>query len=321
MKAFNRVMGREEPARVISAIAPDVSELVDWSHAPAVLAAAEIYREAAESAAGLGRALGEWQEKASVLGQTGPDADLDEAEMRVRKLTRELRWASAAEDKARRDHDSARAAARQEVVEVMFRLLGTAQRQLYERLQATHEGNLALTRIIARGAELGLNLGRIFEQTVTVINGEYVRRWRANCDWLHHAKKPAVDTAVFAEVVVRKTGGPAPIVGMNPGEYCWVPKTEIPWLLKAHAIEVIGEPENVFVPAAPPAPDLSGDVGVRIIAEDGFAVRGADRSIRWYRQGEVARINHKPAWEGAVDQLLVYEEPAEPAAEDAEAAA
>jgi hypothetical protein len=288
---------------------PIAGELVHWSKDPRVVAAAEVRREAVAKVDRLAGELAEWQDKVKrvdeQIGATGIGAaELEEAEEKVRIVDKELRWARYAVARAGGELTAAREAAQLDLAAVGLRVVGTDQQRIYELMCLLHDANMQLFAHIREGEAAGLNFGRLFDQHCPGIDGDLLKAWKKNARWLPGAGPVGPNLKTHAEVVVRRTGGP-PLQGVQVGESCWIPKADIPRLLKAQRIEVVGTPDGVFVPPPAPAPDGLGDVEVRFTQQ--WVTQLAGGAWRQWREGEIARVNHKIAWEAVVDQAAEYD--------------
>jgi len=306
MSVIENLMPRRRPR---ASEEPPIAEmLAHWSLDPRVVAAAEARREAAAEVDRLAGELASWEEKARALdqqvGATGIGGEaFDEAEEKVKVLTKQLRHARFAVLRAGGELSAARDTAQGDLAAAGLRVVGTDQARIYELMCALHEANQQLFRDIKEGEAAGLNFGRLFEQHFPLIDRDMLKAWKKNARWLPGAGPVGPNLKTHCEVIVRRVGGP-PIQGVHFGESCWIPKTDITRLLKAQAIEVVGEPEGVFVPPKPPAPDAFGEVEVKFTSQWVTQLPGG--AWRQWQEGELVRVNHKVAWEAVCDQAAEY---------------
>jgi hypothetical protein len=293
---------------------PTRPEIQHWSKAPGVIAAAEARREAeaardalmAELTAAEARVM-ELETRAGTTGLSDDELEeLKEAEQCVVTATRELKWKRFAAQRLATELKAANEVAQSELTAKVVRQLGIDQQRIFDLASALLEANRELSITIRAGEAAGVTVRHVIEQHWPVIDADMLKTWRRRARWLSGNDASGPDTKVFAEVIVRRTGG-APIQGVMLGERCWIPKTDIPRLLKARAIDVIGTPEGVFVPPAPPKPDGLGDVWVKFNQRHVMQMPGG--AWRAWQEEELARVPHQIGWEAVVDQVAEYTRP------------
>lgn len=282
---------------------PDFSFLTDWKSSPAITAAGE----AAETAEATWRARCNDLERATQhlaeLRQRG-DVDfhvIDAAELAVRRADHGRQMAQDAAIKCAEAWDRAEHDAKLATIAQCEAEFAEKQRQIFFAGYQLCQANQAL---YALGREVEKQFGPVFPkwhlEGLAAVNFDGLLHYAKTARWLpkdgdtrRPSARPDPDKV---RVLALKPGveGSA-LHGNNPGEVCWVPRSELPSLIKQRAVRPAQEGD--FELPREPLADMLGNVAVRF--KSYFDLRLPSGIKKWFSAGDEARINKDLAY-GAV---------------------